>query len=120
MRGRKRCVPLEEASEPSAASLGVKPAVTSEAGKVISSSNGSCASNSPGDPASVGYLDNDFQMRLFPPLSLYPMSSDGTNCPLPAGHFVSFNGAGITVDPGSGAIWFADYCRRRLGRLSKR
>jgi streptogramin lyase len=72
-----------------------------------------------GDPASVGYLDTDFQMRLFPPLSLYPMTSDGTNCE-PAGHFVSFNGAGITVDQGSGAVWFADYCRRRLGRLTRR
>jgi streptogramin lyase len=71
-----------------------------------------------GDPGSVGYVDSDFQMRLFPPLSLYPMSSDGTNCE-PAGHFVSFNGAGITID-GSGAVWFADYCRRRLGRLARK
>lgn len=74
----------------------------------------------PSDPATVGYVPSDQgPMRLFAPLSLYPFTSDGTNCVGPVGRFVSFNGAGIAVDPGNGEVWFADYCRRRLGRLTR-
>jgi streptogramin lyase len=73
----------------------------------------------PADAATVGFaLPDGGGLRLFPPLSLFPFASDGTNC-REAGHFVSFNGAGIAVDPATGEIWFADYCRRRLGRLTR-
>ncbi|HET9599761.1 MAG TPA: hypothetical protein VFP65_29575 [Anaeromyxobacteraceae bacterium] len=63
----------------------------------------------PAHPASVGWLDpGSGRVFLFPPLSAYGMED--------AGGFVGFGGAGIAVDAG-GAAWFADYFRRRVGRL---
>ena len=51
-----------------------------------------------------------------PPLSLYPFfNTTGEYCSTEVGAFVSFTGAGITIDPDTGDIWFADYCRKRLG-----
>jgi streptogramin lyase len=76
------------------------------------------------DPAaatSVGYVKPDWSgFVVMPPLSLYPFwNSTGEYCPTDIGAFVSFNGAGIAIDQDSGDIWFADYCRKRLGRLRR-
>jgi streptogramin lyase len=76
--------------------------------------------NDPGSPSSVGYLRAGArEVVVLPPLSLFPFVSSGTECE-PAGAFVAFQGAGVAVDPRSGAVWFADYCRRRLGRVTPR
>ncbi len=68
---------------------------------------------------SVGVVNADWtSAALLPPLSLYPFyNSTGTYCPTAVNAFVSFVGTGIAIDPFPGDIWFADYCRKRLGRL---
>jgi len=68
---------------------------------------------------SVGVVKADWtDEALLPPLSLYPFyNSTGTYCPTEINSFVSFIGTGIAIDPVAGDIWFADYCRKRLGRL---
>jgi len=67
--------------------------------------------------SSVGFLQAATErVILFPPLSIYPYVSRGFECQ-PAGAFVGFQGAGIAVDPRTGAVWFADFCRKRLGRI---
>jgi streptogramin lyase len=70
---------------------------------------------------SVGYVLADWSgYVLLPPLSLYPFfNSDGSYCQTDPQGFVSFTGAGISIDPDTQAIWFADYCRKRLGRLRR-
>lgn len=75
----------------------------------------------PGSSASLGYVKQDWSaLVLLPPLSLYPFyNSTGNYCPTAPGAFVSFNGAGIAIDPATQDIWFADYCRKRLGRLRR-
>jgi streptogramin lyase len=72
-------------------------------------------------PTSVGYVLPDWSgYVLLPPLSLYPFfNSDGSYCPTDPHAFVSFTGAGIGIDPGTQAIWFADFCRKRLARLRR-
>ena len=73
----------------------------------------------PTTTTSLGYIISDWSaMVLFPPLSLFPFVSNGTHC-TPKGTFVSFNGSGIAIDPITQEIWFADFCRKRLGRLKK-
>jgi streptogramin lyase len=68
---------------------------------------------------SVGVVKADWTREVvMPPLSLYPFyNSTGTYCPTEIHSFVSFIGTGIAIDPVPGDIWFADYCRKRLGRL---
>jgi len=56
---------------------------------------------------------------LLPPLSLYPFTSSGIEC-RPAGEPVAFSAAGIAFDPRTGSVWFADYCRKRLGQIVPR
>ena len=66
----------------------------------------------PAQLASVGYLDPATgHLLVFPPPSRFAFTDA-------AGGYVSFGGAGVTVDP-SGAVWFADYFRHRLGRLRR-
>jgi streptogramin lyase len=67
----------------------------------------------------VGYVRADWDGTvLLPPLSLYPFyNSTGAYCPTDFDAFVSFTGAGIAFDGVTGDLWFADYCRKRLGRL---
>lgn len=76
-----------------------------------------------GSTSSVGYLRADRRgIVLLPPLSVFPFANtDGTFCgtTVPLGGQVNFNGAGITVDPADGTVWFADYCRKRLGSLRR-
>jgi streptogramin lyase len=73
-----------------------------------------------GDPASLaslGYLDaRTERVILLPPLALFPYAAMPGDCQ-PPGKFVGFSGSGLAVDERTGAIWFADYCRKRLGRL---
>jgi hypothetical protein len=70
---------------------------------------------------SLGYVLPDWKgYVLLPPLSLYPFfNSNGGYCHTDPQAFVSFTGAGIAIDPDTQAIWFADYCRKRLGRLRR-
>ena len=67
----------------------------------------------------VGYVGVDWNGPvLLPPLSLYPFyNSTGAYCPTDLDAFVSFTGGGIAIDPITGNVWFADYCRKRLGLL---
>jgi len=67
----------------------------------------------------VGYVGADWDGTvLLPPLSLYPFyNSTGAYCPTDVDAFVSFTGGGVAIDPVTGNIWFADYCRKRLGLL---
>ena len=77
--------------------------------------------SAPESAASLGYVKQDWSAIVtLPPLSLYPFdNSTGDYCPSGLGAFVSFNGAGIAIDPATQDIWFADYCRQRLGRLRR-
>lgn len=76
--------------------------------------------STPRSLTSVGFLPaGSEQVTLLPPLSYFPFTSSGSEC-LPAGQFVGFHGAGIAADPRTGAVWFADLCRKRLGRLLRR
>jgi streptogramin lyase len=70
---------------------------------------------------SIGYVLPDWSgYVLLPPLSLYPFfNSDGSYCHTDPHAFVGFTGAGIGIDPDTQAIWFADFCRKRLGRLQR-
>jgi streptogramin lyase len=75
----------------------------------------------PSATTSVGYVTAGWgSFVVMPPLSLYPFfNRTGEYCPTEVGAFVSFIGAGISIDPDTGDIWFADYCRKRLGRLRR-
>jgi len=75
----------------------------------------------PAAPTSIGYVLADWRGHvLLPPLSLYPFFNiDASYCPTGRWEFVSFTGAGIVVDPSTQDVWFADYCRKRLGRLRR-
>jgi streptogramin lyase len=71
----------------------------------------------PGSRASLGFLAaKTRRWVLLPPLSLYPYTSSGQEC-TGVGDPVAFNGAGLAFDAGAGAIWFADFCRKRLGSI---
>ena len=75
--------------------------------------------NDPQATTSLGYVKPDWSaIVLLPPLSLYPfLNTDGSYCPGEPGDFVSFTGGGIAIDPVTQDVWFADFCRKRLGRL---
>jgi streptogramin lyase len=74
----------------------------------------------PARGASIGYVQaGTGHVILLPPLSLYPFASSGIEC-RPAGEPVAFSAAGIAFDPRTGAVWFADYCRKRLGEIAPR
>ena len=66
---------------------------------------------------SLAYVRRDWSAAvLLPPLSLFYPSTGvtGTGCVV---GFQNFKGAGIVIDPPRESIWFADYCRQRVGRL---
>jgi streptogramin lyase len=68
--------------------------------------------------SSVGYWKADRSgIVMFPSPSLY--SGSNYSCPINNVPFYGFSGAGITID-GSGNVWFADFCRKRIGKLHKR
>jgi streptogramin lyase len=71
----------------------------------------------PGSRASLGLLGAQTRRWvLLPPLSLYPFTSSGQECSR-AGEPAGFSGAGVTFDASAEAIWFADFCRKRIGRI---
>lgn len=71
----------------------------------------------PARGAALGYVQaGTGRVILLPPISLYPFVSTGVEC-RPAGQPVASSAAGIAVDLRSGAIWFADFCRKRLGQI---
>ncbi|MDX2168400.1 MAG: hypothetical protein SF182_15100 [Deltaproteobacteria bacterium] len=71
----------------------------------------------PARGAALGYVQaGTGRVILLPPPSLYPYASSGREC-RPVGEPVAFSATGIAFDPRRGAIWNADYCRKRLGRL---
>jgi hypothetical protein len=73
--------------------------------------------NDPASLASLAFLDaSTGAFVLLPPLSFYPYTSSGREC-TGAGEPVGFNGAGVAFDARAGAIWFADFCRKRIGRF---
>ena len=73
--------------------------------------------STPRSHTSVGFIAaGSDRVTLLPPLSYFPFVSSGAEC-RPAGAFVGFHGGGIAADPRTGAVWFADLCRKRLGRL---
>jgi streptogramin lyase len=75
----------------------------------VSASPGLHENRNAGDLSSIGFLDPaSDRIVMFPPISRYPFA-DATG-------FLAFGGAGIAIAP-DGAIWFADYFRRRLGTL---
>jgi hypothetical protein len=64
---------------------------------------------------SVGFWKADRSgVVMFPTLSLFNDSS--FVCPT---GYAGYTGAGITVNRENGDVWFADYCRKRMGRLRK-
>jgi streptogramin lyase len=72
----------------------------------------------PESRASLGLLEaSTGPFVLLPPLSLYPYTSSGREC-TGTGEPVAFSGAGVAFDPEAGAIWFADFCRKRVGRIA--
>jgi hypothetical protein len=74
--------------------------------------------NDPTSLASLAVLDAQTQRwTLLPPLSLYPYFGSGQECGA-AGEPAGFSGAGVAFDPRAGAIWFADFCRKRVGRIA--
>jgi hypothetical protein len=79
------------------------------------------ANSDPASRGTVGYVKRDWKEAvLFPPLSLYPFNTDGSNCAESAefpGTFRGFHGAGIAVHPTNEDVYFTDFCRKRLGRL---
>jgi len=71
----------------------------------------------PARGASIGYVQaGTGRVILLPPLSLYPFTSTGAEC-RPAGEEVAHLGAGIAFDPRTSSVWFADFCRKRLGQI---
>lgn len=67
--------------------------------------------------ASIGYVQaGTGRVILLPPISLYRYTSSGAEC-RPRGEPVAFLGAGIAFDPRTRSIWFADFCRKRLGQI---
>jgi hypothetical protein len=71
------------------------------------------------DPAlasTIGFWKADRSgFAMFPSPSLFSDSSDSCT----SSSFGKFTGAGLALDRTNGDIWFADYCRERLGRLRK-
>ena len=75
----------------------------------------------PTTTTSIGYIRADWSgIVLLPSMSLDPIGSTSHgDCGVPLGAFVSFNGAGISVNPNTGDIWFVNYCRGQLDYLHK-
>jgi len=74
----------------------------------------------PARGASLGYVQaGTGRVILLPPLSLYPFLSTGSEC-RPAGEPVAHSAAGMAFDPRTGAVFAADYCRKRLGQILPR
>ena len=72
---------------------------------------------SPGTHAPLAFLaPGAAHFTVLPPLSLFPFTSSGTEC-APSGAPTAVVAAGVAIDPRTGAVWFADYCRKRIGRL---
>jgi len=54
---------------------------------------------------------------LFPSFTVYPNTPNNFSCGNTG--YTGFSGGGIAHSPTTGDVFFADYCRRRLGRLTK-
>jgi NHL repeat len=78
------------------------------------------SNNATSSSLSVGYVTSDWSgIVMFPPLSLYRFTSDGTQCGVAQGQPVAFSAAGVAVDFSTGDVWVADFCRKRLDQLHR-
>jgi len=86
-------------------------------GRAGLSDTGPDGRDDPARGAALGFVQaGTGHVILLPPLSLFPYTSSGVECH-ERGRPVPFLGAGIAFDPRTRSLWFADFCRKRLGQL---
>jgi len=86
-------------------------------GRVDGSDKAPDRRDDPARGATLGYVQAETgRVILLPPISLYPYVSTGVECRA-AGEPVAHLAAGLAFDPRTRAIWFADFCRKRLGQI---